>query len=189
MGVGIFYSPLRPYLCVWGCWNSLVRALSSHGIPALLPAVFWSLYQLNFPFLGGRECWKYSFCDNGKCIFQPRDSLIEKLICPNPSWVRAKTCIWWERSSDSGRGVVLGLESQILRLGLLVPSGFLPCCRLKLSQASVTCAPVWGSLTWQAGLSEEADSCQDQWSGTRLLPALCSEHPCLSSVTQQQAAA
>ena len=59
VGVGIFYPP---HLCVWGYagTNSLITALSSHVVPVSLPAVFLSPYQLNFPFFGGRECWKFS---------------------------------------------------------------------------------------------------------------------------------
>lgn len=85
--------------------------------------------------------------------------------------IQGRTCICENSRVTAGWGL-LGLESQILRLGLLVPSGFLPCCRLQLSQISVT----WCSSVRKFDVADWVEwgskFCQDQWRGTWLLPAL-----------------
>lgn len=112
-------------------------------------AVFWRLYQLNFLF-GRMVVLEVLMVRNGNCIFKPRDILVAKPVCPNPKLAQGGEkhvlgVVGQGRRGAGGRpGAWSAIEApQILIVGLLLPSGSVPCRRcLKLSQVSVT----WGCV-------------------------------------------
>lgn len=179
MGVGIFYPP--PSLCL-GMLELTPWLQPSVATVFQRRCQWFSDLRINLisPSLEERNVVN-SHGNIGSCIFKLWDSLIVKLICPNPNLAQGEIPSWLEWLSDSGLGVVLGLK--LPRFWASVCSWQVAFCHVaswSWVRFLLTWGSVWGSLTWQTGLRGEANSCQDQLRGTRLLPALWSEHPCLS---------